>query len=719
MKLNSQSNEVLTNSTKESKFTINASAQAFKILSDGLYEHKISAIVRELSCNAHDAHVEAGNTETPFKVILPNNLHPYFEIEDFGIGLDDEGVREVYTSYFTSTKNDSNDAIGAFGLGSKTPFSYTNNFTIRARKDGMERVYSAYLGSDGAPTVNMMYQKVLDDDTITNGVKITVPVKEWDFERFKNEAAFILSFFKTQPVINDPNFEICVPGIAEELEEHGIVARKLGNTKSSLYTSHVYAVMGGVCYRLDEYWIRNSLNNHYLNTIVLGNAWSSNRATLFVSFDIGELEVAASRETLSLDDDTKKMVLDRIGDKVEILKKDDQDKIDAQGHMIKAVKYIYDLYNLGQLTCGMFTYKDISLKSVAGRKLFPNYDVEMLIDAKTHRFNKKRIKRISDIDVNDIADAPTIRAVYYRKGQKKSAMIKHSRANTPNKGDGICLMFNDPVSYKQRARIDKYLGRDDIVWLNIQDLKDEEKLNNPVTTTQKQSSTPLDDCTIRAVSVSYGYGSRVGVQHNSACINLNDGKEYYWSYSYKDCFYTGKSFITHTLFYQCLKLLGKDTNNVVVVHRNLQNQKKIIKNNIPCFSDVVHDALSKNTSAIETAFVKRKTDTQTDRKIDFIREAKPKALIDSIKELDKLIDPKAFKYDFILELRLGLSFYKEFDIDYQAVENTADAYINKLHSMGDKLLEKYPMLSIVSSLDMKMNTDKLIEYIELVDKQND
>ena len=43
---------------EESKFSIEASAKAFFILSDGLYSNKIKAVVRELSTNAYDSHVE-------------------------------------------------------------------------------------------------------------------------------------------------------------------------------------------------------------------------------------------------------------------------------------------------------------------------------------------------------------------------------------------------------------------------------------------------------------------------------------------------------------------------------------------------------------------------------------------------------------------------------------------------------------------------------------
>lgn len=127
---------VLSNVADTGEFKIKTSSRAFQILSSGLYANKIRAIIRELSCNAIDSHVAAGKLDTPFEIHLPNSLDPYFSIRDFGTGLNRDQVNNIYTTYFESTKTNSNDYIGALGLGSKSPFSYTNNFTVTAIKDG-------------------------------------------------------------------------------------------------------------------------------------------------------------------------------------------------------------------------------------------------------------------------------------------------------------------------------------------------------------------------------------------------------------------------------------------------------------------------------------------------------------------------------------------------------------------------------------------------------
>ena len=106
-----------------SQFNIAQTSKMFKILSDSLYSDKIMAVIRELSTNANDSHISAHN-EDPFKVTLPTNANPSFTIRDFGTGLSQQDMENLYTTYGASSKNDSNDFTGCLGLGSKSPFAY-------------------------------------------------------------------------------------------------------------------------------------------------------------------------------------------------------------------------------------------------------------------------------------------------------------------------------------------------------------------------------------------------------------------------------------------------------------------------------------------------------------------------------------------------------------------------------------------------------------------
>ena len=103
MKLNSTEDVLYGNNpNKPTQFKIQTSSKAFKILSNNLYKNKIRAIIRELSCNALDAH-QLNNCTDPFDILVPTEIDPRFQIRDYGPGLNDEDMNELYTTYFAST----------------------------------------------------------------------------------------------------------------------------------------------------------------------------------------------------------------------------------------------------------------------------------------------------------------------------------------------------------------------------------------------------------------------------------------------------------------------------------------------------------------------------------------------------------------------------------------------------------------------------------------
>lgn len=290
-----QHEAILSNVGEIGEFRIRNSAKAFSILSSGLYANKIRAIIRELSCNAVDSHIAAGKADTPFDVHLPNSLEPWFSIRDYGTGLTHDQVTNIYTTYFESTKTGSNDYIGALGLGSKSPFSYTDNFTVTAIKDGVRGIYSAFINGSGVPSIVKMME---EESTDPNGVEVKFSVNDrYDFEKFKSEARTVYTYFKLRPVVSGSHgFQFhdlkytdkdIVPGV---------------HSRDGVYSST--AIMGNIAYPID---IPASDANigEYRNLLNCG---------LEMHFDIGELDFQASREGLSYIPETvqaikKKLVL--------------------------------------------------------------------------------------------------------------------------------------------------------------------------------------------------------------------------------------------------------------------------------------------------------------------------------------------------------------------------------------------------------------------------
>ena len=272
-------------------FQIQFNAKMARILSDGLYSNKIQAIIRELSCNAIDSHVEAGCVDKPIEVHLPTVFEPWFYVRDFGVGLDHQQVLNIYTVYGASTKTNSNEFIGQLGLGSKSPFSYVDAFDVCARKNGVERQYSMYKNEQGMPSVALLGEV---PTTEPNGVTVKMPVRADDVRRFSTEAAAVFRWFETQPTITGAT------GLTVPATEYVYIGTRWGIRKYEGYgmDTRALAVMGRVAYPLDSRAL-DKLGAAEL--AILG-------MPVVINFEIGDLEVAASREGLGYDPRTQENI---------------------------------------------------------------------------------------------------------------------------------------------------------------------------------------------------------------------------------------------------------------------------------------------------------------------------------------------------------------------------------------------------------------------------
>lgn len=280
------------------KFSIKNSSMAFKILSDKLYSDKPLAVIRELSCNAYDAHIAAGNKDVPFEVHLPNSFEPYFFIRDFGTGLSDERIENLYTTYFESTKSDSNEFIGALGLGSKSPFSYVDQFTVESFYNGVKSIYNAFIAEDGTPSITKIYS---EETTEPNGLKVQLMVEATDFTIFQKRAQTIFFRFPLTPIVKGAKFDI-------EKVEYILQGKDFKIRKSTNRDDHygAYAIQGTVAYPIRNQYIGNNLDKK--QRILL------NDTPIDIEFSIGELDIAPSREELSYDKRTQQNIINKLND---------------------------------------------------------------------------------------------------------------------------------------------------------------------------------------------------------------------------------------------------------------------------------------------------------------------------------------------------------------------------------------------------------------------
>lgn len=295
MIITTEKETILGNGSKSKAFSITASPKVFKILSSDLYTNKIRAVVRELITNMIDAHALNGNPEK-FIIQVPGRLDPRFVCRDFGPGMSDFDIQGddnspgLYNSYFSSSKAESNDFIGGFGLGSKSPFSYTDTFSITSYHKGEIRGYVAYMDGDG-PQIKPTFVKEMGPDDKT-GIEIVVPVEEKDFRNFAYEVSYIMRPFKDLAIINGLNREIDY--FPDFDDYYGVNPERYWPDRGGLY-----AIYGGIVYPIDD--------------VIRDRNWLSIRNEVnYIKFPMGSLDIAPSREALSLDDRTRKNIIERV-----------------------------------------------------------------------------------------------------------------------------------------------------------------------------------------------------------------------------------------------------------------------------------------------------------------------------------------------------------------------------------------------------------------------
>jgi hypothetical protein len=288
--------------TETVKFGIKSSGlhHVLGILRDQLYSDKVGAVIREYSCNAYDAQVEAGCAERPIEVSLPTQLKLEFKVRDFGSALNEDDIQNVYAFYGESTKRNSNDVTGMLGIGSKSAFAYGDNFVINSYIDGTKHIYNAFIDPSQVGQISKIgTQKTTQE----NGIEIVVPVKYEDVDEFWNKSKDLFKWFKVRPELKNATHDYKDYDTMFE----GDGWRYLNNPDANRYYSgDAIIVMGNIGYPLDSDKLNMSQSERDEG---LGQFISD---SLVLDMAIGDVEIAASRENLQYTEYTRKNIIKKL-----------------------------------------------------------------------------------------------------------------------------------------------------------------------------------------------------------------------------------------------------------------------------------------------------------------------------------------------------------------------------------------------------------------------
>jgi len=298
------------------------------------YKNSIGAVVREYVSNSFDSHAEANfikhndlaairneysvyNTVPDEEIIeLKKRLDvfdddavvvsigtdtsgAFWATEDFGIGLSPSRVINVFANYLKSTKETSNNVIGAFGIGSKSGLSYTDIVFIRTRYNGKEYEYWLRKGEKG-PRLEFVNEM---PTTERNGTQIKIYIKvvpgnyQWqspgpETNRFEEECKKQLAYFDN------------VYFTGTSIDNNYSLYRGKHWIKNNAISpfSGLHLCLGKVAYPIDF----NALGIPQIHFPVA------------LKFEIGELDVIQTREDVRYNPKTKTAILN----KIELLKEE-------------------------------------------------------------------------------------------------------------------------------------------------------------------------------------------------------------------------------------------------------------------------------------------------------------------------------------------------------------------------------------------------------------
>lgn len=302
------------------KFGISDTGFILDILRTKLYSNIIAAICREISCNARDANREAGRGDEPIEISMPTRSHMYLEIKDHGLGISPERVSNIFLNYGKSTKRDSNEFMGFYGLGSKTPFGYSDTFNISTVHDGIHYDYMAIIDET---KVGQLIEINKYETSEKSGTTIIVPVLENNLFDFENEMRKATQYWNPRPIFN---IDMQYSSIEEFISEDDWAIEKYNYLYGNSFT-FIKANIDGVAYdcQISDFSSTKFGIIQNINGVVR------------LDLKIGEVSVAANREKLFFDDNTKSFLNQKIFNIENLIIEKIQSNIELEPDYLSAV----------------------------------------------------------------------------------------------------------------------------------------------------------------------------------------------------------------------------------------------------------------------------------------------------------------------------------------------------------------------------------------------
>ena len=266
------------------------------------YSNTQLAVIREISANALDANIEANATRR-IEVKLPTSMNPTFAVRDFGGGLSQEDVFGLYSKYGKSTKRESNNYIGAFGIGKFATLSYGDNFTCVSYHNGKKATYNIFVNEDDDTKISRIGDPVPTDEP--TGLSIEVAVADNDVNSFRETSQNFFQFFPSHEMpyfigVEDDFIKPQEKVLASDTDDWFFL-----NQQHHSYYGNGHIVMGRVAYKIEpssiqvENYISDDSSRRIVETLL-------NDRNFYIRLPLGSVKLHHSRESLEYNKSTQK-----------------------------------------------------------------------------------------------------------------------------------------------------------------------------------------------------------------------------------------------------------------------------------------------------------------------------------------------------------------------------------------------------------------------------
>ena len=335
-----------SNLIREDYFRVSNSGVVFDLLRNKIYKDPVLAICREIASNARDAHREVGTPDRPIEIQLPGMFDSSLIIKDFGLGISKDRMYDIFLEYGSSTKRNCSEQQGAYGLGAKTPFAYSDTFTIitTSKDDGYKRTYNAYIDETGIGKVALVSESISDEEF---GTAIVIPVNKKDFVKFAESVLLVTNFWNVRPIIKNVDTKAKEVNFFIKRDNWALTSYKPERKGTDYYSTlfHTSAVIDGIMYEIDfdQLLVSSSVKSFFKT------------ASIVLYFNIGELSLIASRDAIHYNENTKSVLSKRLSELRPIIIGEIKSTIASQHSYREASKFFYDI-------CKYLTLQDVELK---------------------------------------------------------------------------------------------------------------------------------------------------------------------------------------------------------------------------------------------------------------------------------------------------------------------------------------------------------------------